>query len=105
MRLAAITVLLLLTGVPSMPMADHCEGALLAMAQEQGGGNTEKKTPPGEWCQRPPTRTEKAHACACHKHDCNADPNDEANLSAHTDSACLNYCTTSQCRCAINDCP
>ena len=88
------------------PTPKFCAHALLLQAQDDFGlpaVQVERKTPPGEWCQRPPVQSKKAHACACHQHNCNdADPN---HLSAHVDSQCLNFCTTSQCRCSKDDCP
>lgn len=77
-----------------------CMGALHAQAITA----QEHKTPDGEWCQRPlPQMSKKAHACACHQHDCtDPDPN---HVSAHTDAKCLNYCTQAQCRCERTDCP
>jgi hypothetical protein len=80
----------------SMP----CMGALHAQAVAA----QERKTPDGEWCQRPlPEMSKKAHACACHQHDC-SDP-DPNHVSAHTDAKCLNYCTVANCRCERTDCP
>jgi hypothetical protein len=66
----------------------------------------EKQTPDGEWCQRPTQKmSPKAHACACHTHNCKADPTDLNNLSAHTDNKCLNFCTVTKCECLEGDCP
>lgn len=80
----------------SMP----CMGAIHAKAMAA----QERKTPEGEWCQRPdPQMGRKAHACACHQHDC-SDP-DPSHVSAHTDAQCLNFCTVSQCKCGVHDCP
>lgn len=82
------------------PDAMPCMGALRAKVMAA----QERSTPPGEWCQRPqPEMSKKAHSCACHQHDC-SDP-DPSHVSAHTDSACLNFCTTANCRCAVHDCP
>lgn len=100
-RAFALAFFVVTAGAIWQPVAflgGHCAGALLAMEQE-------KKTPPGEWCQRPPVQSEKAHACDCHKHDCDVDPNDINNRSAHTDPKCLNFCTVSQCMCEKMDCP
>jgi hypothetical protein len=84
-------------GLPGRGQAMLCMGAVHAAAAQ------ERSTPPGEWCQRPPVRSTKAHACACHQHDCtDPDPN---HVSAHVDAACLNFCTVSQCQCAHMDCP
>lgn len=88
------------------PTPQFCAGAQMATvmaAQLQEPTNPERHTPAGEWCQRPPVQSNKAHACACHQTDCNdADPN---HVPAHTDPKCLNYCTQSQCKCSVNDCP
>jgi len=82
--------------VPCMG-AVHAAAVLAAQAPE-------RKTPAGEWCQRQePQMSRRAHACECHTHDC-SDP-DPAHVSAHTDAQCLNYCTVSQCRCGVQDCP
>ena len=64
----------------------------------------ERKTPAGEWCQRPEIPMPvKAHACACEKANC-SDP-DPSHSSAHMDQKCLNFCTVEQCECPIQDCP
>ena len=64
----------------------------------------ERQTPDGEWYQRPvPDMPKKAHACACHEHNC-SDP-DPDHVSAHTDSQCLNFCTVAKCSCERMDCP
>lgn len=79
-------------------MPPLCLGAQLAIVHAQ-----ERSTPPGEWCQRPEVPMPKGgHACACHKADC-ADP-DPNKSPAHTDQACLNFCTVSQCECPEMDC-
>lgn len=92
--LALSVVLLALLG--GFPVGS---GSLCLMAQE-------RETKDGEWCQRTvPRMSKKAHACKCHAHDCAKDPRDPQNLSAHTDSMCLNYCHTGKCLCGAMDCP
>ena len=63
----------------------------------------ERQLPPGEWCQRPPVTSPKAHPCTCHQHDC-SDP-DPTHVSAHVDQACQSFCHVDQCLCAKQDCP
>ena len=63
----------------------------------------ERHTPVGEWCQRPPVQSKKAHECHCRKQDCN-DP-DPLHVSAHVDVSCLNYCHVHECLCEKMDCP
>lgn len=106
MKLSVLVLAALLLGQVVEPRPNSmmpCMGALHAQALAAQAA-PERKTPPGEWCQRPlPEMSKKAHACACHQHDCtDPDPN---HVSAHTDSKCLNYCTQSQCRCERTDCP
>ena len=100
MRNLALTAALVIGVIGMFGPAPHfCAGALHAQA------SPERKTPPGEWCQRQaPQMDRKAHACACHQHDCSK-PDEDTYRSAHTDAQCLNYCTTSQCRCSRDDCP
>lgn len=96
------SALLVAAQLPCVP-SPFCTGALHAQAVAAQAA-PERKTPPGEWCQRPlPQMSKKAHACACHQHDCtDPDPN---HVSAHTDAKCLNYCTQAQCKCERMDCP
>jgi hypothetical protein len=85
---------------PTLPVP--CIGAIHSATLLAAQG-PERKTPDGEWCQRPEKQmSQKAHACSCHKHDC-SDPN-PSHVSAHIDTQCLNYCTVSQCRCPVQDC-
>lgn len=104
LRFAAVIVGVVLAAVSPFHVVQPvlCQGAqhAIVMAAAQG---IERKTPDGEWCQRAPVQSQKAHACECHKHNC-ADP-DPDHVSAHTDSQCLNYCTQAQCRCVAMDCP
>lgn len=81
------------------PTQHLCIGAHAAAAKMM----QERSTPHGEWCQRTEANMPKeAHACLCHKTDCSSsDPN---TLPAHTDSACLNFCTTANCECPLADC-
>jgi hypothetical protein len=65
--------------------------------------NPERHTPPGEWCQRPPITSKKAHECHCAEHNC-ADP-EPTHVSAHVDPSCSNYCHIHECLCAKQDCP
>lgn len=84
--------------------SEMCLGAVHAVLHAQDMGSPERSTPPGEWCQRPqPQMSKKAHACSCHQTDCQDD--DPSHVPAHTDANCLNFCTTSQCRCPMHDCP
>lgn len=88
--------------LPTVAAADTtpCVGAVHAQLMAA----QERKTPDGEWCQRPqPDMSKKAHACKCHEHDC-SDP-DPNHVSAHVDAECLNYCNVSGCRCGVHDCP
>lgn len=103
MKIPLFVLVALLLGQVVEPPAGSalpCVGALHAKAMSA----QEHKTPEGEWCQRPADRmSKKAHACACHQHNClDPDPN---HVSAHVDAKCLNYCTVSQCRCGVMDCP
>lgn len=102
-----LVLALLVTGhtVGTFQLPTMCVGAQLAVVMATSAKLTaqERSTPPGEWCQRPTTRmSNKAHPCACHQHDCTDE--DPDHLSAHTDSACLNYCNVKDCRCAVMDC-
>ena len=82
------------------PTPQFCMGAQMAVVMAAA---QERHTPDGEWCQRPPVQSKKAHACMCHQHNC-SDP-DPDHVSAHTDGMCLNYCTVKNCKCAAMDCP
>lgn len=102
-RLIVVLALLVPAVGPSLHL---CVGAVAAQeGQFPPGPSPERSTPKGEWCQRPPLRSNKAHACGCHAHNCQADPRDPNNHSAHTDPQCLNYCTVTQCQCPSQDCP
>jgi hypothetical protein len=99
LALILITLPALQTKVPKGHASMLCVGAVEALMAAQ-----EKSTPPGEWCQRPVAQmSKKAHPCECHKHDCL--DNDPSHVSAHVDSACLNYCNVSACLCGHMDCP
>jgi hypothetical protein len=63
----------------------------------------EKQLPPGEWCQRPPIASKKAHPCHCRQQDCR-DP-DPTHVSAHVDVQCKSYCHVDACGCLKQDCP
>lgn len=96
-----LVVVLLLLPTPNINLDHPCAGAKLAMVSAMA---QERSTPPGEWCQREvKPMPAKAHACACHEHDC-SDP-DPNHVSAHVDPECLNFCTTSRCFCERMDCP
>ena len=100
--LFALALVVVLSVGPSVPM-EMCLGAQLAVVHATAVKLQERKLPDGEWCQRPASRmSTKAHACSCHKHDCADD--DPDHVSAHTDRACLSYCTVKDCRCAVMDC-
>jgi hypothetical protein len=102
--LLAILISVGLTQTP-MPIGfgPLCLGAHMAIAAQSNG--QERQTPDGEWCQRPPLRSNKAHECHCHQHDCTKPQDDANSYSAHTDQRCLNYCTIHKCMCEKQDCP
>ena len=79
--------------------------ALLVMGLSLSSATTqERRTPPGEWCQRPAIpMPAKAHACSCDKANC-ADP-DPNHVPAHMDRKCLNFCAVDNCSCVETDCP
>lgn len=114
-----LAMLVLFAGLmigPTPLVGEHCVGANHAALEAIAAqylphgipfevAAQERSTPPGEWCQRPQRNMPaKAHACECHKHDCTKDPDDQNNLSAHTDAKCLNFCTTANCQCSVMDC-
>ncbi len=94
--LVAFAIAILAPSSPGMLCMGAQHAIVLAAAQEH-------KTPDGEWCQRAPAQSPKAHACACHATTC-SDP-DPDHLPAHVDVNCLNYCTVAQCLCPKADCP
>jgi len=97
--------LALFVGLISFESMGPSPGALCALGQQSVAAQAapEHRTPPGTWCQRPePQMDRRAHACACHQHDC-AHP--DVPPSAHTDPQCKNYCFENQCRCEKHDCP
>lgn len=99
----ALLAALLVAGSLAPALPQMCVGAQLAAVHAMAAKLQERKTPPGEWCQRAQTRMPKgAHACGCHKTNCQDD--DPNTLPAHTDSACLNFCTVEQCACPVQDC-
>jgi hypothetical protein len=85
-----------------------CSMATMLAAQQlpDAGDNPERRerdVPDGHWCQRAPVHDQRAHACACHQHNC-LDP-DPGHVSAHTDPKCKVYCHVNHCRCERMDCP
>jgi hypothetical protein len=99
-----------LTGLgPLCEMAQHKVAFAAQVPVEPPPSNPERRereVPNGHWCQRPPLpRSEKAHACACHQHDCAKRADDDNSYSAHTDPECQDYCHINKCLCAKQDCP
>lgn len=100
--LALLVTVSLSVGPTEVP--ELCMGAQLAILHATALKlSQERSTPEGEWCQRAePQMPAKAHACDCHKHDC--EDHDPSHVSAHLDPQCLNYCNTKSCACKHTDC-
>lgn len=102
MKAILLVVVLLVSAVgpkPVLPM--FCAGALMA----QQAAAQEQRLPAEHWCQRTASTNQKAHACACHQHDCTKDPENQMNHSSHTDPNCKSFCDVDRCRCDKQDCP
>lgn len=107
MRSLRLGLVILGLAVSQLPSPVHtpmlCMGALHAVVVEAAAQSQERSVPDGEWCQRAPVRSEKAHACDCHQTKCD-DP-DASHVPAHTDPKCLDYCAVDKCACPKQDCP
>ena len=101
MKARLVLTACLLAGSIAPTLSPLCLGAQHAIVM--ASAKQERKTPDGEWCQRPEANMPKeAHACDCHKQDCT--DGDPEHVPAHTDPMCLNFCTVSQCSCPGMDC-